>query len=141
MLGPTDRFIHACLNIARNTAPGSGFPFSPFVGYLTAAMTTSDGGGAVELTIAQASDYTRKAVTFTAPASRAMSNNAEVVMQAATAAAWNSGTPISLFGIWDAASAGQLMWCDTIAPAFAVGTAGVKVSILANQLILSGTFR
>jgi hypothetical protein len=139
--GPVDAQIHNFLNVFRNNA-FAGFA-TPYIGFLATGPVTSDGAGAVE--IAANADYVRKPLTstiLTAPAARAMNNNADILFIASTTVAWNGGSPIAIFGIWSQLTPvgpgpTNLLWADEIIPPFVVGsTPGSTVTIKTPNLIL-----
>lgn len=100
MSGKTNIHEASVLNVLRGTSLTG---ISPFVGLFTAAP--SDAGGGTEVS---GGSYARQAPTFAVPAGtpRAIASNADVTFPTASA---DWGT-ITHFGIFDAVSAGNLLY-------------------------------
>lgn len=104
MAGKTDYLENALLNhVFRNVAYTS--PTTVYVGLFTSAPT--DAGGGTEVS---GGSYARKVGTFSAPSGGALSNSAAILFDVATA---NWGTIVA-FGIFDAVSAGNLLYWNTM---------------------------
>ena len=104
MAGKTYAHSDAVLNVLRGTALTAK---TPYAGLFTTAPA-NDGASGTELS---GNGYARQSVTFSAPAAgtgeaRKISNSATVTFGPATA---DWGTVVA-FGIWDAATAGNLLY-------------------------------
>ena len=141
MAGKSDYLETAFLNhVFRNTAFAK--PSAVYISLHTA--DPGDAGAATELTIG-ANGYTRVAVTV-ADASWTAPSASGADMQIANAVAiafgtptgdWASGTPITHFGVWSAASGGNLLYSGALGtprtvlngdnpPSFAIGALTIK---------------
>lgn len=129
MSSKTDLMEDRVLNWVRGTA----FPSAPgtvYVGLFSAAP--SDAGGGTELANATSPGYTRKAITFGAPSGGSMSNSAEVLFDTATGT-WVNATH---FGIFDAATAGNLLYWGPLTSAVQVAN-GNQGRIAAGAITIS----
>lgn len=128
MAGKSDYLENAILNhVLRNTAYTS--PAAVYLGLLSAAP--SDTGGGTELA---GNAYARQPITFGAPSPAGQVANSVVVnFPAATPAAWAT---IVAVGIYDAASAGNLLYWALLAPNQTVGINGV-LSFPVGQIVIT----
>lgn len=105
MGGKSDYLELKVLNWIRGTAFGAA-PGTVYVGLFVGDPTDNGAGGAeITTNIAAA----RVAVTFGAPVGNAISNSALVDFGAADGDADAEGDPVTHFGIFDAAAAGNLL--------------------------------
>ena len=124
-IGIRQYWIHSILNhMFRNGA--FAVPTTLYHGYLTSGPTDTAVTGAVELSHA---DYARKAITFAAAANNQIANSADVTHVASASSAWNSGNPIKLWGLWDAATAGNLIHVDQVSPVLTVGAGNPVIAV------------
>lgn len=92
-------------------------PTAVYLGLYTAAPT--DAGGGTEVS---GNAYARQAITFAAASGGSASNSGAVTFPAATPAQW--GTIVAV-GIFDAVSAGNLLYWALLSPNQVVGVNGV----------------
>lgn len=92
-------------------------PTAVYLGLYTAAPT--DAGGGTEVS---GNAYARQAVTFAAASGGSTSNSGAVTFPAATPSGW--GTIVAV-GIFDALSAGNLLYWAALSPNQVVGANGV----------------
>lgn len=129
MAGKSDYLESAILNhVLRNTAYTS--PTTVYVGLYTVAP--SDTGGGTEVS---GNGYARVAVTFSAPSgtSPTTCNNQDVLFAANTGSDW--GTVVA-FGIFDASSAGNLLYWNTLTASKAIAV-GDQAHFAASSLTIS----
>lgn len=91
-------------------------PAAVYLGLSTASM--NDDASGTELS---GNNYTRKAITFASAASGSISSNAAVEFNAATAS-WGT---ISHWGIWDAATGGNLLYHGAFTTSKAIGSGDI----------------
>ena len=103
MAGKSDYFENAVLNTLRNVSLAVA---NVYVALFT-TLPGEDATGGVEVS---GGSYARTAVTFNAPADGSMASAADVVFPQATAS-W--GTVVG-FGLYDAASAGNLLYFNNL---------------------------
>lgn len=109
MAGKTDYLENKILDhVLRNTAYTS--PTTVYAALFTAAPTDAYTSGSPDGTEVSGGSYGRVAITFSAAASGATSNSGDVTFTTATA---NWGTIVA-FGIFDASTAGNLLYWNTI---------------------------
>ncbi|ASS64685.1 hypothetical protein [Paenibacillus sp. RUD330] len=119
MAGKTDWLENQLLNhVLRGTVYTP--PSALYIG-----LFTSDPTDAATGTEVSGGSYARQAVTFTSATTGSVSNFADVLFPVATAA-WGT---ITHFGIFDAATAGKLLYYGTVTPTQSISTS--------NQLKLS----
>ena len=99
-------------------------PATVYVGLHTASPGEIGDGAEVS-----GGDYARQAVTFGAPANGVSTNSADVTFPTATGA-WGT---ITSFGIWDASSAGNLLYYGNLGTNKTVASTDV-VKILTSAL-------
>lgn len=92
-------------------------------------MGAGEAGGQTEVS---GSNYSRTAVTFSAPSGGSVSNNADVTFPTPSGS-W--GTIVG-WGLFDASTAGNLLWYSDQSPSQAVGT-GIPVKFLSGQLVIT----
>jgi len=102
-------------------------PSAVYVGLSTGAFNDDNSG--TELT---GNNYTRKAVTFAAASSGSISSNAAVEFDAATGS-WGS---VSHFGIFDAASSGNLLFHGAFTSAKTIASGDI-LKIASGQLTIT----
>ena len=115
--------------IFRNVA-GTGWPATCFAALYTTASPGDDGLSGVEVA---AGDYARQSVAFAAATTTQIANSADVTFTNSAGSAWGT---ISGIALWDALTAGNLLWVGTITPSIVV-TSGVPVKITAGSLIIT----
>jgi len=91
-------------------------PSAVYLGLSTGSLGDDNGG-----TELSGNNYTRKAVTFAAASSGSIASNAAVEFNAATGS-WGS---ISHFGVYDAASSGNLLFHGAFSAAKTIGSGDV----------------
>ena len=91
-------------------------PAAVYLGLSTASI--NDDGSGTELS---GNNYTRKAITFASAASGSISSNAAVEFNAATAS-WGT---VSHWGIWDAATSGNLLYHGAFTTGKAIGSGDI----------------
>lgn len=91
-------------------------PAAVYLGLSTASM--NDDASGTELS---GNNYTRKAITFASAASGSISSNAAVEFNAATAS-WGT---VSHWGIWDAATGGNLLYHGAFTTSKAIGSGDI----------------
>lgn len=124
----TDYLENAIINhVFRNTSFTS--PTAVYVGLFTTTPTADAGTGGTEVS---GGGYARQAVTFGAPSAGSTSNSADVTFPTATA---DWGT-INGFGIWDAASGGNLLAFESLTTPKTIGS-GDTARFAAGDLTLS----
>jgi hypothetical protein len=102
----------AILNhVLRNTALTS--PSTVYVGLFTVAA--GEGGGQTEVS---GNNYSRKAITFAAPSGGTCTQSGDVLFDVASG---NWGTIVG-YGIFDASTAGNLLYYSTVTPNKAINT-------------------
>lgn len=101
-------------------------PAAVYCGLFTAAP--GEGGGGTEVS---GNAYARQAVTFSAASGGASSNSATVTFPAATPSGWGA---VTHFGIFDAATSGNLLRYGALQPSKTVGV-GDALSFPATQLV------
>ncbi len=116
----------------RGTAMGTA-PANVYISLHTAA--TTDAGGGTEVT---GNAYARKAVSttgsFSAPGVAGQtSNSAEIAFAAASGGSW--GTVVN-FGIWDAATAGNMLYHGALTASKLVGDGDI-FRFAASQLVIT----
>lgn len=129
MAGKSDYLESAILNhVLRNTALTS--PTTVYAGLFTASP--SDAGGGTEVT---GGSYARVAITFGAPTGTSptqVANSAAVNFATATAS-WGTVTD---FGIFDAVSAGNLLYWDALTTSKTIGN-GDTASFAIGDLVVT----
>jgi len=106
MAGFSDAVEADLLNaVFRNTAYSS--PAAVYVGLFPSATPPTDAGGGTEVS---GNGYARQAVTFGAPSGGTITNSSSPTFTAA-GGAWGT---IGYFGVFDAASAGNLLGWDAL---------------------------
>lgn len=126
MAAISDYLEAALLNhVLRNTPYAQ--PATVYLALYTAAP--SDAGGGTEVS---GGGYARQAITFGAPASGQVQNSAAITFPQATAD-WGTITHV---GIFDAGTAGNLLWWGALAAAKTI-VAGDQFVIDVNQLTVS----
>jgi len=129
MPGKTTAYSDSILNVLRGTARSA---ITPYVGlFSTAPSSDSDSG-----TELSGSGYARQAVTFGAPtagtgSSRRIANTNQITFGPATAA-WATAVA---FGIWDAASGGNLLYYGQLLDSG--GNATTKTAAKDDTIVLS----
>jgi hypothetical protein len=128
MAGKSDYLENAVLNhVLRNTALTS--PTTVYLGLLTA--TPSDSAAGTEVS---GNAYARQAVTFGAPSPAGQVANSGVVnFPAATPSGW--GTIVAT-AIYDASSAGNMLYWAALSPNQVVGVNGV-LSFPIGQIVVT----
>jgi hypothetical protein len=122
-------------------------PITLYVGLSTASPTqyagSSNNWNFVEVT---GGGYIRAQIPGTAwtpqtsqPATGASVGNSAAVTFPASTAAWSAGATIGWFGIFDAATGGNLLMFNNINPTFTVPGAGYQTVFAAGQISVSGT--
>jgi hypothetical protein len=91
-------------------------PAAVYLGLSTASI--NDDGSGTELS---GNNYTRKAITFASAASGSISSNAAVEFNAATGS-WGT---VSHWGIWDAATSGNLLYHGAFTTGKAIGSGDI----------------
>jgi hypothetical protein len=91
-------------------------PAAVYLGLSTASM--NDDGSGTELS---GNNYTRKAITFASASGGSISSNAAVEFNAATGS-WGT---ISHWGIWDAATSGNLLYHGAFTTGKAIGSGDI----------------
>ncbi|WP_456238617.1 phage tail fiber protein [Paenibacillus albicereus] len=99
---------------------------------LFVALFTSDPGEAGTGTEASGGGYARQAVTFTNSTSGSSSNSADILFPVATAA-WGT---LTHFGIYDAATAGKLLYMGALTPSQPIAVSN-QLKIFAGTLTVS----
>lgn len=117
---------NAFLNSALRQTPYSS-PIATYVALFTTAPTVS--GGGTEVT---GGGYARQTVTFAAPVNGQTTNTGDVIFPIA-AAAWGT---ITAFGIYDAATGGNLLYFNLLSVPRSV-TINDQVRFPVGQLIAS----
>jgi len=116
MAGKSDYLENKVLDhVLRNTSYTP--PTTVYLGLFTANPT--DAGGGTEVS---GNGYARQAITFGAASGGAVSNSGAVNFPAATPSGW--GTIIGV-GIFDASTAGNLLYWAALSPNQTVGVNGV----------------
>ena len=100
-------------HVLRNVAYTS--PTTVYVGLFTAAP--SEAGGGTEVVIGS-NGYTRMAATFAVASGGSTSNSVAITFPTATPGAWNT---VTHFGIFDAASSGNLLRWGALVPSKTIG--------------------
>ena len=123
MPGKTQYYSNAVLNVLRNTAVSA--IATPYVGLFSTALADNSHAG-TELT---GNGYARQAVTFGAPTqltvnSQQIANTNTITFGPATGSDWLQAVA---FGVWDAATNGNLLYWNTLTTAktIQVGDSGV----------------
>lgn len=109
---------------------GEAFP-TPTAWYV--GLYTSDPGEAGTGTEVTGGGYARIQVTFTKATTGSTTNVADI-MSAVSTAAWGT---ITHFGIFDAVTAGRLLFKGTIAPNIPITGAGQQARLPAGTLVVS----
>lgn len=126
-VGPMDAMANAMLDGLR----GINFAETAlYLGFLTTGPTDSAGAGVVELAHA---DYARKLVSWSPASARGLQAAADVTFTNGATSDWNGGNPIRMFGLWSAATGGDLRLVDILQPALTV-TSGSPVVIPSSQI-------
>ncbi len=110
------------------------FATTVYIG-LSSTLGVAAGTGFTEPTIGTNS-YARLSITQAtdlARTSQAVSNSGAKSFAASTGA-WLSGTTLPYFTVWDAASAGNLLWYGLLTTARAVSGTGVTLTIAAGEI-------
>ena len=118
---------HRYLNVLR--AQNLTAPTAVYVGLFT-TMPGRDGSGGVECTTGTHPGYARQVVKFDPPATGKIVNTAKATMIGSTASAWIN---LRGFGIWDAASGGNLLGYEAF-PAVRSYGVGQEVAFAAGEL-------
>lgn len=111
-------------HVLRATAYSS--PSSVYLAAFTVAPT--DAGGGTEVSVG---GYTRQTLSFGAPVGNQVTNDAEVLFPIATA---DWGTVVH-FGIFDASSAGNLLYHTALAASRTINT-GDQLRVQVGQLVV-----
>lgn len=121
----TNYWEDAILNIFRGTTLTA--PATIYIGLFT--VGAGEAGGQTEVS---GSNYARTAVTFSAPSAGSVSNNADVTFPTPSGS-W--GTIVG-WGLFDASTAGNLLYYSDQSPSQAVGS-GIPVKFLSGTLVVT----
>jgi hypothetical protein len=127
MAGFSDYLENLVLNLFRATNVTA--PATIYVGLFSAAPTDAGGGTEVTTTIRVAG---RVAATFAAPSGGAIANSATVDFGTAA-----GGASLTHFGLFDAASAGNLLAWDTLGASAQTASTGNQVIFAAGALTVT----
>jgi hypothetical protein len=126
--------VHALFNRAfRNTA--GSWPATVYLG-LFKVSPILDGTGGTEVTTNDFTVYARQVATFSSPSSRTISNSVACLYVASATLGPGGAHTITHAGIFDAATAGNLMAYGALTSPLSVG-AGSLVNIPIGQLIIT----
>lgn len=132
MAGFTDYMENKLLDhVFRNTA------YTPhaevYVGLFTAAPTDAYTGASPTGTEVSGGSYARTQATFGAASGGAISNSGAVTFPTSSAA-WNSGSNITHFGIFEDPTGGEMLGWGSITTPQAVGAANITLSYAIGEL-------
>lgn len=131
MAGLTDLYENALLNhVFRNVAHTPAA--TVLVGLFTSAPNDAYTASVPTGTEVSGGSYARVAVTFGAASGGAISNSSTVTFPTSSAA-WNSGSNITHFGVFEVTTGEMIGW-STITTPQAVGAANITLSFAAGEL-------
>lgn len=135
MAGFTDVYENSLLDhVFRNQSYTP--PATVYVGLFTAAPTDAYTSGVPTGTEVSGGSYARTSATFGAAASGSITNSGTVTFPTSSAA-WNSGSNITHFGVFEASSGGTMIGWGSITTPQAVGAANITLSFAASALTVT----
>ena len=121
------------LDKVHNLAAGT-FPDTVYVA-LSETLGDPDGTGWTEPTIG-VNSYGRLSIQQSTRLSRTLQDvqNDNIESYVASTGAWSAGASLPYFSVWDASSAGNMLWGGTLATPRQVDASGITLTIAVGEL-------